>query len=157
MTSFAVVVTTVLAVGLLLGADEPRPGTPAAREGDEKVIRELIGRLAEEWNNHDMKAFSARLAEDADVINRFGHWMKGRAEIEKHLIGLHASPYRDKLVDRSSKVEQVRFLTPDVAIAHERANESTGQSVRSYVLQKRDGRWWIQSADITEVRTPPPG
>jgi uncharacterized protein (TIGR02246 family) len=152
MRSFAMV-AAALAVGLILGADEPRPA--AAKGADEKAIRELLADLEKDWNKHDMKAFSARLAEDADAINRFGLWMHGRAEIERHLVGLHASPFRDHLGSRSSKVEQVRFLTPDVAVAHERTKEETGESVRCYVLQRRDGRWWVQSADIAQVGAPP--
>ena len=152
MRWFAAALATGLAVGLLVAADDP--GAARATAGDEQAIRELLGHLEREWNAHDMTAFSARLAEDVDVVNRFGHWMKGRTEVKWHLVGLHASPFRDHLVGRSSTVERVRFLTPDVAVAHERTKEETGQSVRTYVLQRRDGRWWIQSADIADVRTP---
>ena len=52
------------------------------------------------------------------------------------------------LVDRSSQVEQVRFLTPEVALAHERVQEKTGRSIRTYVVQKKDGRWWVDAAAI---------
>ena len=152
--SCVVVMVAASAIGLFVAADDPGV---AGRGEDEKAIRALIERLGKAWNAHDMKGFSADLAEDVDVVNRFGHWMSGRAEVEAHLIGLHASPYRDHLVDRSSKVERVRFLTPDVAVAHERAKEEAGQSVRTYVLQKRDGRWRVQSADIAEQKAPPAG
>jgi uncharacterized protein (TIGR02246 family) len=156
MRSITAVVAAMLVVGLILGADGPRPATQAtAQDGDEKEIRALLGQLGEEWNRHDMKAFSARLAEDANVVNRFGQWMKGRVEIEKHLVELHAMPFRDSLSSRSSKVEQVQFLTPDVAVAHERTDEGKGQSVRTYVLQKQGGKWLIRSADIIQVGTLP--
>jgi uncharacterized protein (TIGR02246 family) len=154
MKFFAIAGSTVLAVGLLLAADDPGAEAPAAREGDEKAIRALLAQLGEAWNQHDVKTFVAGVSEDADVVNRFGQWMKSRAEIEKHLTELHASPIRDFLVDRSTQVEQVRFLTADVVLVHERAKEQAGQSVRTYVLQKRDGRWWVQSAGITQVSTP---
>ena len=104
-----------------------------------------------------MKEFSARLAENADVVNRFGQWMRGRSAIRDHLIGLHGSPFRAQLESRSSRIEQVRFLTPDIALAHELTDERTGKSVRTYVLQKRDGQWWIESADIVQKgQTPHP-
>jgi uncharacterized protein (TIGR02246 family) len=144
-------VAAVLVLGMLGAADEPR----AARDGDEKAIREMLGRLEARWNAHDVKAFMADFAEDADTVNRFGLWLKGRAEIEKHLVELHASPFRDHLVGRSSTVEQIRFLTPDLAVVHERTREESGRSVRTYVVQKRDGRWWVQSADITQEGGPP--
>ena len=152
--SCVVVMVAASAIGLFVAVDDP---VAAGRGEDEEAIRALIEQLGKAWNAHDIKGFSAHLAEDVDVVNRFGRWMSGRAEVEAHLIGLHASPYRDHLVDRSSKVERVRFLTPDVAVAHERAKEEAGQSVRTYVLQKRDGRWWVQSADIAEQKAPPAG
>jgi uncharacterized protein (TIGR02246 family) len=148
--------STVFMLGLLIAADDPRPGDrSAAREADETAIQALLRQMGEEWNAHNMKDFATHLAEDADTVNRLGQWMKGRVEIEKHLVGLHASPFRDHLVGRSSKVEQIRFLTPEVAVAHERTNEETGRSVRTYVLQKRDGRWWVQSADVIQEGQPP--
>jgi uncharacterized protein (TIGR02246 family) len=157
MRSLAIVLSTVVLVGLLIAADDPRPGSrSAAREGDEKVIRALLGQMGEEWNAHDIKSFASHFAEDADVVNRRGRWMKGRAEIEKHLVALHASPSRDRLVGRSSKVEQIRFITPDVAVAHERTKEETGRSIRTYVLQRRGGQWWVQSADIIQEGESPP-
>jgi uncharacterized protein (TIGR02246 family) len=152
MKSIPMVVGAFLAVGMLTAADTPR----APGEADEKVIRQLLGRMEEKWNAHDVKAFLVDFAQDADVVNRFGLWFKGQSEIEKHLTELHASPFRDHLVGRSSKVEGIRFLTPDVAVAHERTQEESGRSVRTYVLQKRDGRWWVQSADITQESTPGP-
>jgi hypothetical protein len=71
------------------------------------------------------------------------------------MIALHASPFRDHLVGRSSKVEKIRFLKPDVAVAHERTNEQTGRSVRTYVLQKLNGQWWVESADVIQEGNPP--
>jgi uncharacterized protein (TIGR02246 family) len=152
MQSMTLVAAAFLAVGMLAAADTPR----AAGDADETVIRQLLGRMEEKWNAHDVKAFLVDFAPDADVVNRFGLWFKGQAEIEKHLTELHASPFRDHFVGRSSKVEAIRFLTPDVAVAHERAQEESGRSVRTYVLQKRYGRWWVQSADITQESTPGP-
>ena len=66
------------------------------------------------------------------------------------MIGLHKSAFRAQLESRSSQIEQVRFLTPDVALAHELTDERTGKSVRTYVLQKRDGQWLIEFADIIQ-------
>ena len=156
MKSLTLVSAAVVAVGLFIAAGDPRPGVQdATKEGDEKAIRALLHDLGEEWNKHEMKEFTARLGENADAVNRFGQWMKGRAAICEHLIELHKSAFRAQLESRSSQIEQVRFLTADVALAHELTDERTGKSVRTYVLQKRDGRWWIESADIIQkVQTP---
>jgi uncharacterized protein (TIGR02246 family) len=158
MRSLTLAFVAVVTFGLLIAAGDPRPALQdATKDGDEKAIRTLLRDLEGNWNRHEMKAFSARLGENADVVNRFGQWMKGRGAILEHLTGLHESPFRAQLESRSSKIEQVRFLTPDVALAHELTEERTGKSVRTYVLQKRDGQWWIESADINQMgQTPHP-
>jgi len=151
MRSLTLVVAAFITVGLLIAAGDPGPrGKDAAKEGDEKAIRAMLHGLGEAWNKHEMKEFSAVLGENADVVNRFGQWMKGRTAIHEHLIQLHKSSFRAQLESRSSKIEEVRFLTPEVALAHELTDEGAGKSVRTYVLQKRDGRWWIESADIIQ-------
>jgi uncharacterized protein (TIGR02246 family) len=156
MKSLSLFLAAAIAVGLCIAAGNPRSaGEDATKVGDEKAIRALLHDLGEEWNKHEVKDFSARLGENADVVNRFGQWMKGRAAICEHLIGLHKSAFRAQLESRSSQIEQVRFLTPDVALAHELADEATGKSVRTYVLQKRNEQWWIESADIIQKRQTP--
>jgi uncharacterized protein (TIGR02246 family) len=151
MKSLTLFFAAAITVGSLIAAGDPRSaGKDATKDGDEKAIRALLHDLGEAWNKHEMKEFSARLGENADVVNRFGQWMKGRAAISEHLIGLHKSAFRAQLESRSSQVEQVRFLTPDVALAHELTDERTGKSVRTYVLRKRDGQWLIESADIIQ-------
>src|SRR5215469_13330756 len=89
-----------------------RSGEPT-RDTDEKAIRALIARMAEDWNKHDMKAFASHFTDDADTINRFGQRFKGRAEHEAHLTQLHKTPIRDQLGGRTSEVTDVRFITPD--------------------------------------------
>jgi uncharacterized protein (TIGR02246 family) len=151
MRSITSAVAAFVTVGLLIAAGDPGPGLRhTTTENDEKAIRTLLLDLGQEWNKHEMKGFSAHLGENADVVNRFGQWIKGRAAILEHLIALHKMPFRAQLESRSSQIEQVRFLTPDVAVAHEITDEKTGKSVRTYVLQKRDGQWWIESADIVQ-------
>jgi uncharacterized protein (TIGR02246 family) len=150
MKWFLGIFSGLLALGLFSAADTQGRVRGAANDGDEAEIRALLQQLGEAWNKHDVKAFMARMAEDADAVNRFGQWYRGRTQLEKHLRELHAAPFRDMLVDRSSQIEQVRFLTPEVALAHERVQEKAGRSIRTYVLQRRNGRWWIQSADVIQ-------
>ena len=45
-------------------------------------IANVVDGLTESWNRHDMEAYAAQFAEDADFVNVIGmHW-RGRAEIE---------------------------------------------------------------------------
>jgi uncharacterized protein (TIGR02246 family) len=151
MRSLTLVVAAVVTVGLMIAAGDPRSrAQDATKEGDEQAIRALLHDLGEDWNKHEMKEFAARLGENADVVNRFGQWMKSRSAILEHLSALHKSSFRAQLESRSSQIEQVRFLTPDVALAHELTDEGPGKSVRTYVLQKRDSKWLIESADIIQ-------
>jgi uncharacterized protein (TIGR02246 family) len=123
---------------------------------DEKAIRSLIARMAEDWNKHDMKSFMSQFTDQGDVVNRFGQMYKGRARVTQHLTMLHASPFRDRLAGRDSTVESVRLITPDVAVAHERCKEAEGGSRRSYVLAKKDGRWKVESCTIVAISAPGP-
>jgi uncharacterized protein (TIGR02246 family) len=140
----------LLILGSLVAAGPRGRARAAVNEGDEAEIRAVLQQLGEAWNKHDVKAFMARMAEDVDAVNRFGQWYRGRTPLEKHLRELHSAPFRDMLVDRSSRIEQVRLLTPEVALAHERVQEKAGRSIRTYVLQKKEGHWWVQSADVSQ-------
>ena len=75
----------LLALGLFCSADPRGRARGAASDGDEAEIRALIQQLGEAWNKHDVKAFLARMADDADAVNRFGQWYRGRTQLEKHL------------------------------------------------------------------------
>jgi uncharacterized protein (TIGR02246 family) len=154
MKKFALVaLSTILVAAAAKSASSADP----AKEADEKAIRSILARLAEDWNKHEMKSFSTQFADDVEVVNRFGQYFRGRAKVEEHLVGLHASPFRDHLVGRSSEVESLRFITPDVALVHERAKEETGESIRTYVLSKKDGRWKVESSTINAIGNPGQG
>ena len=148
--------TLSTALLFVAGFEAARSADPA-RDADEKAIRSLIARMVEDWNKHDMKSFSSQFTDDGDSVNRFGQWFRGRAKIEEHLIELHASPFRDQLVGRTSEVQEVRFITPDVAVAHESVKDRTSQYVMTYVLSKRDGRWKVESVTVSVIGNAGPG
>jgi uncharacterized protein (TIGR02246 family) len=144
------------ALSTVLHAEVARPAE-LARDVDEKVIRSLIARMMDDWNKHDMKSFSSHFADDGDSVNRFGQWFRGRAKIEEHLIELHASPFRDQLVGRTSEVEDVRFITADVAMAHESVKDRTSRYIMMYVLSKKDARWKVESITVSVIGNPGEG
>ena len=151
-------VPAVLSTILLVAAGfEAARSAETARDVDEKAIRSLIARMVEDWNKHDMKSFSSHFADDGDSVNRFGQWFRGRAKIEEHLIELHASPFRDQLVGRTSEVEVVRFITPEVAVAHECVKDGTSRNIMTYVLSKKDGRWKVESVTVSVIGNPGQG
>ncbi len=52
------------------------------REDDRVAIKKVISDFIDDWNRHDSKALADLHAEDANVINIFGQWIRGRNNIE---------------------------------------------------------------------------
>src|ERR1039458_6675681 len=88
----------------------------ASSEAATDSVKTVISTLAESWNRHDMAAFAAAFAENADFVNVIGmHW-QGRQEIEAKHTATHRTIFRNstlQIVDQS-----VRFLSPSIALAH---------------------------------------
>jgi uncharacterized protein (TIGR02246 family) len=148
----------VLSTGLLSAAGfVTARSAETTRDADEKAVRSLIARMVDDWNKHDIKSFASHFAADGDSVNRFGQWFRGRARIEEHLTELHASPLRGQLVGRTSEVEVVRFITPDVAVAHERVKDKKAQYIMTYVLSKNEGRWKVESVTVSVIGNPGQG
>ena len=90
----------------------------AAQDRDASEIRAVQTRQAEAWNRHDAKAYAELFEDDGDVVNVVGWWWKGRAEIESKLTAAFAHVFRESALT-ITEVE-VRFLTPEIAVAHVR-------------------------------------
>src|SRR5215470_7423531 len=106
--------------------ETPRCWAQQATAGDENAIRSIISEMNENWNQHDIRSFMSHYTEDSDTVTRVGEWIRGRTNHEKHLIDLHGTSFRDQLIGRISKVSDVRFITPEVAVVHEIVEEKTG-------------------------------
>jgi len=137
----------------------------ADQSSDQAAIGQTVMRLQEAWNHHDMKAFANLFAEDADFVNVAGAWWKGRAEIEQKHRAAHATIFRNSTL--SIEEVNVRFLTPDIAIAHvltalvgQQMTDGTvappRRALLTQVLQKQSGEWMIVASHNTDVRPPPP-
>jgi uncharacterized protein (TIGR02246 family) len=140
----------------------PTPKPSAAHSKDATAsVKSVVASLAESWNRHDMMAFAAAFAENADFVNVIGmHW-RGRQEIEaKHTV-THRTIFRNstlRMVDQS-----VRFLSPSIALAHvstelkgaeslrERVAPETRHSLMTCVLVKEADRWLITAAHNTDI------
>jgi len=151
----------ILCCSLLMGS------AVADQNPDEAAIRQTVMGLQEAWNRHDMRAFANLFAEDADFVNVAGVWLKGRSQIEEKHRAAHATMFRDSTL--SVEEVNVRFLTPDIAIAHvltslvgQKLPDGTEvpqrRALLTVVLQKQSGKWMIVAAHNTDVRpsTPPP-
>jgi uncharacterized protein (TIGR02246 family) len=141
-------------------------GTAVAQESarnrriDEAAVKAVASGSVDAWNRHDMKAFAALFAEDADFVNVIGLWWRGRAEIQKEHEALHATRMKNTHLTAAETV--VRFLRPDVAVVHVRW-ELTGEAgiegkplpprkgILTYVVAKMGEKWLITAAQNTDI------
>ncbi|MFZ1140326.1 MAG: SgcJ/EcaC family oxidoreductase [Candidatus Sulfotelmatobacter sp.] len=89
----------------------PTPKRIAAHSKDAtESVKSVVASLAESWNRHDMAAFAAAFAENADFVNVIGmHW-QGRQEIEIKHAQTHRTIFRNSVLQIVEVT--VRFLTP---------------------------------------------
>ena len=97
----------VMTMPLLLAQ---RPDAPAA---DEAAVREVVAKYMAARERRDPGAIEALFTADADQQTTSGEWRRGRAEI---VPGTLQSSQRNPGA-RTIRIEWVRFLTSDVAIA----------------------------------------
>ena len=154
-----------LMLAVLFMACLPPPLHAADRTADESAIRDLVGSRQEQaWSQHNARAYAALFAEDGDVVNVVGWWWKGRAEIESNLTHMFADIFRESTL--TFEQVAVRFLTPDIAVAHARwmmtgARMPPGlpeprEGLQTLTVQKRNGKWLIVAFHNTNY-VPPPG
>ncbi|KYG08514.1 DUF4440 domain-containing protein, partial [Sorangium cellulosum] len=95
----------------------PAPAAAAAApdaRAQQALGEQLVAAFNDTWNRHDMDAFAALHAEDADFVNIFGMWWHGRATIRENHAGIHKTVFRQSRLE-SVRVE-TRFVAPDVAV-----------------------------------------
>jgi len=109
----------LIASTLLLGTPAVAQGTPE----DEQAIRKVIGEMTDGFNRHDARASTRMYTPDADLITVRGERFRGTGEFEKGLASIFATRAREA-THRTLNVS-VRFIRPDVALAHV-TNELSG-------------------------------
>lgn len=148
--------TTILGLALLAVVLQAAAESQTQNK-DEAAIRELQSRQQEAWNRHEAKAYADLFTEDGDVVNVVGWWWRGRAEIEKKLSDAFAFVFRESTLTVTDV--HVRFLTPDIAVAHVRWTMTGArtppqipeprQGIQLQVLKKQGGKWLITSFQNT--------
>lgn len=136
---------------------------------DDARIRAVQTAMQEAWNRHDAKAFGELCVDDIDFVNALGWWWKGRAQVDQKHTEVHAFVFRDSILTNDDV--QIRFLSPEIAVAHVRwsvighrtPDGTTGQPRRGIiieVLHKQAGTWQMvafQNTDSVPERTLPAG
>ena len=134
---------------------------PAFAQGrlDEEAIKRVIVAMDDAFNSH--RPDSALFTQDADFVNVNGAWLKGAADIESGR--RTAFDTRLKNAHTRSLEVRIRFIRPDVAIAHV-TSETTGiatadgrelppqKELNIRVLTREDGRWLVAAFHNTPLR-----
>jgi len=123
-----------------------------AATADEAAVRAVALQQADAWNKHDAMAYSALFTPDCDVINISGWWWKSRAEMQQKLTRAFSTVFAHSTLTFTDV--QVKFLKPDVAVAHASWKMSGArmppgmpapdQGIQTLILtSQRDGKWLI--------------
>lgn len=131
--------------------------TPSSANTDEAAIRQIVKQVEDGWNAHDGKAFAAPFATDADYVVVNGMFIKGKEAIEKGHIGIFSTIYKDSR--NVATVKSVRFLRPDVAVAHiewdlefkVNGEVRKGHGMNTMVMTKEGGKWSIAAFQNTPI------
>jgi uncharacterized protein (TIGR02246 family) len=129
--------------------------TPPANSADEKPIRNLVDAFAKAYSAPDFNALAALFADEAIVVDSAGEATRGKqAVVEMYASALEENPS----LNLEPKVDEVRFLTPDVARVEGQTRLSTDKGDASEYTKfsslavKRDGKWLV--AEIREYPAP---
>ena len=163
MKNFAAALLFTLALSAAARGQTATPPKDAAQ--DEAAIRAAIKSVEDAWNAHDGKAFAAPFAADADYVVVNGAHIKGRDVIEQGHTQIFSTMYKDSR--NAAAVKSVRFIRPDVAVAHVewslefKAGGETrkARAINTMIFTREDGRWSIAAFQNTPVQTqggPPP-
>ena len=129
-----------------------------SRGGDVSAIRGVERAWCRAWNAHNVKALTDLLLPDADFVTVTGKWLHGRREFFDHTNLLHETRFKESV--HSVSRTEVRFLSPDLAVAHVRWGlrgdldpDGTPRKPRTgiftQVLQKSGGKWLIMVSQNT--------
>jgi uncharacterized protein (TIGR02246 family) len=126
---------------------------------DEGEVRALIDRLDRAWTSNDAGAYAAEFSADAEYVGPDGTHARGRDAIAAAYRKLFEGPLKGTAL--SGELEEIRFLGPDVILAHGgsalRLPWQTGQPARrparqTVVLQRHAGRWQVVALHSSRVR-----
>ena len=122
---------------------------------DEAAIRGNVKQMESGWNTKSGALFAKPFAEDADYVVINGMYIKGRKVIETAHQQIFDTIYKDTTV--TLNIKQIRFLRPDVAVAHVNAHregptkELTADALLTMVLTKEKQGWTIAAFQNTQV------
>lgn len=141
-------------------------GQTKGTAADEEAIRGVAASFERAWNQHDMKALSILVAEEADFVNVAGTWLKSRKEFEEAHTRIHQLQMKESVL--TNKSTHIRFVRPDIAVVHlewslKGDKDPDGKprpprdGIFTWIVEKRNGKWSIIVAHNTNLRDPATG
>lgn len=129
------------------------------RAENEAAIRANVEQMVKGWNAKSGAEFAKPFAEDSDYVVVNGMHLKGRAANAAGHQQIFDTIYKD--TDIAAKVEQIRFLRPDVAVVHvlaerfPKADKSQITKGRlTLVMVKNGDKWEIAAFQNTQIQMP---
>ena len=130
---------------------------------DGEAIRKIVAGTTEAFNKHDAKAFVSFYSPNAELVTVRGERMNGTLEIEQGLASIFAT--RAKMATLKTLDVTIRFIRPDVAIAHvtnemsgvvnaEGETQSPHRELSIRVLVKDKGIWRVSAFHNTIINSP---
>jgi uncharacterized protein (TIGR02246 family) len=136
------------------GQPAPAP-QPKAASPDEHAIRGGVEAFAKLYSGADAQGLAELFVDDAELIDPEGNATRGKAALSQ----MYAAAFQESPgLKLEAKVEEVRFLTPDVARVEGRsqvfsaAGDASEFNRFSVLLVKHDGKWRI--AEVHERAAP---
>jgi uncharacterized protein (TIGR02246 family) len=132
--------------------------TYAQSSSDEEAINSLLKTHTEKWNVHDMDAWAEILHDDADWANWRGVVWRGKEQIREEHGKIHRTYYKATRMS-AQRIEDLTFLTPEIALAHvrsemsgdERSPGQTFQYRKTFVFTKKNGAWRVRALHNTRI------
>jgi uncharacterized protein (TIGR02246 family) len=136
------------------------------RAADTVSIERLLALLGDAWTRRDAVTYAARFTNDGTFTNFLGLFFQGRAAFRDRHDIVFNTVFRGSTL--TLRIEKLRFVRPDVAIADTDAEvrgltavpsglTAVGGVVRSkllMVLVKEEHEWWIAAYHNVAVAPP---
>jgi uncharacterized protein (TIGR02246 family) len=130
------------------------------RRPERTSIHAVVAALTDAWNRHDLAAMGNLYRADADFVNIFGGYLRGRDEIVREHVERHKQMFA--VARMASAAPVVRTLSPTLALARVAwtMRGITGpdgqpapdrEGLLLHVLEQLDGEWWIVTTQNTEL------
>jgi len=125
------------------------------QNADEAAIRENVKKLETGWNTKSGALFGSPFAKDADYVVINGMFFKGRTAIETAHQQIFDTIFKETTL--TFTIRQIRFLRPDVAVAHVDGHrtgptkELVQDALLTLVMTKEKEGWTIAAFQNTAV------